>query len=55
MWIRGLRDRLEAGFYVFVGTRFVARQRNTSVVQIFSGHVARIDQRLMTIRQLPCC
>jgi hypothetical protein len=49
----GGSDRLEAGFYVFVRTRFVARQRITFAIQVLSGHVARIDQRLMTIRQPP--
>jgi len=52
MWLRR-GDRLEAGFYVFVRTRFVARQGNVSAIQIYSGHMAGIDQRLMTIGPAP--
>src|SRR6478672_6239725 len=51
--LRGRSDRLKAGFYVIVRIRFIATQRDLSAVQVLSGHVAGIDQRLMAIGQAP--
>src|SRR5262245_24481652 len=48
-------DRLKGGLDVIVRIRFVAAQRNWFAVQVLSGHVARIDQRLMTIGLAPRC
>src|ERR1041385_3979603 len=52
---RGLRrrcNRFNAGLYVVVGIRFIARQRHTFALQVISirfGHVAGIDQWLLSL------
>ena len=51
----GRRNRLKGGSYVFICACFVARQRQPSAIQVLSGHVAGIDQFLMSGRQAPSC